>query len=117
MEGLKAGLGPDHHFTLTTAMNLASDLAALGRPRDARRLGEDTLPRLTALLGATHLHTLGCAANLALDILETGDEDAGKALHDETLRLFVATYGDNFPDTVVAARRDRLDPDFDPPAI
>lgn len=117
LRGLEAGLGPDHHFTLTTAMNLASDLAVLGDLREARRLGEDTLSRLTTLLGATHPHTLGCAANLALDIMATDDEYAGKQLQDETLRLFAATYGDNFPDLVVAARGDRLDPDFDPPAI
>ena len=36
LRGLTAELGPDHHFTLTVAMNLASDLAALGLPTDAR---------------------------------------------------------------------------------
>lgn len=117
LKGLDNGLGRDHHFTLSTAMNLASDLAVLGHSREARVLGEDTLPRLTTLLGGTHPHTLGCAANLALDIMATGDEDAGKELHGETLRLFADTYGNEFPDLVVAARGDRLDPDFDPPAI
>jgi tetratricopeptide (TPR) repeat protein len=117
LRGLDAGLGQDHHFTLTTAINLASDLAALGRFQEARALGEDILPRLRTLLGHTHPHTLGCEANLALDIMATGDEDAGKELQDETLRLFAGTYGDDFPDLVVAARNDRLDPDFDPPAI
>ena len=117
LKGLDAGLGRDHHFTLTTAMNLASDLAVLGHSREARVLGEDTLPRLTTLLGGTHPHTLGCAANLALDMMATGDEEAGKELQDKTLRLFADTYGNEFPDLVVAARGDRLDPDFDPPAI
>lgn len=117
LKGLDAGLGRDHHFTLTTAVNLASDLAVLGHPRDARSLGEDTLPRLRTLLGETHPHTLGCAANLALDIMATGDEDAGKELHDETMRRFAAAHGDDFPDAVVAAMGERLDPDFDPPAI
>jgi hypothetical protein len=96
----------------------------LGHPQEARRLGEDTLSRLTTLLGATHSHTLGCAANLALDLIATGDADEGKALQAETLRLLQDTYGPEFPDTLVVAERGkfdpargRLDPDFDPPAI
>ena len=117
LDGLTGGLGPDHHFTLTVAVNLASDTAVLGHPREARRIGEETLPRLTRLLGDTHVHTLVCAANLALDIAATGDEDAGKALRDKTLGLFAATYEPNFPDAVAAAEDRRLDPDFDPPAI
>ncbi|MBO0803755.1 MAG: tetratricopeptide repeat protein [Nocardiopsaceae bacterium] len=117
LAGLDAGLGRDHHFTLVTAINLASDLAVLGHPDEARRIGEDTHPRLASLLGATHSLTLGCAANLALDIMATGDEDTGKELRDETLRLFAEAHGDVFPDLMVAARGDRLDPDFDPPSI
>jgi hypothetical protein len=114
---LTAGLGEDHHFTLGVAMNLASDLAALGFPEDARRLGEDTWPRLSSLRGATHPHTLGCAVNLALDRIATGDEAAGESLMAEVLRLYEETQGPEFPDAVVAAAGKRLDLDFDPPAI
>jgi tetratricopeptide (TPR) repeat protein len=117
VNGLTAGLGKRHHYTLTAEMNLASDHAALGQPAKARALEEDTLPRLTELLGDTHAHTLGCAANLALDMIATGDEEAGKELQSWILAILKETYGEDSPDYGVAAKGDRLDPDFDPPPI
>ena len=117
LRGLTSALGPNHHFTLTAAMNLASDLAALARPAEACALGEDALERLTTLLGPAHSHTLGCAANLALDMMALGDEEAGKELRRRTLRLLADTYGEYSPDYMAAASSNRLDPDFDPPAI
>jgi tetratricopeptide (TPR) repeat protein len=117
LRGLTAGLGQDHHYTLTAAINLASDLAALDQLAEARTLGEDTLQRLTRQLGPDHAHTLGCAANVALDMIAEGDEEGGKALQDETLRQLADAYGDESPDYVAAANGNRLDPDFDPPAI
>jgi tetratricopeptide (TPR) repeat protein len=116
-QGLTAGLGPSHHYTLTAAVNLASDLAALKQMAEAHALGEDTLQRLTTLLGPAHAHTLGCAANLALDVMEAGDEEGGKELQDKTLLLLADTYGKASPDYEAAASGNRLDPDFDPPAI
>ena len=98
-------------------MNLASDLAALDQLAEARTLGEATLRRLTRQLGPAHAHTLGCAANVALDMIAAGDEEDGKELQDETLRQLARAYGDNSPDYVAAANGNRLDPDFDPPAI
>ena len=115
--GLTVGLGPSHHYTLTAATNLASDLAALDRMAEARAIGEDTLQKLTAQLGPAHAHTLGCAANLALDVIVAGDKEEGKELQAETLRLLADTYGEESPDYLVAASGNRLDPDFDPPAI
>lgn len=115
--GLTAGLGENHQYTLIAAMDLASDLAALGQLAEARSLGADTLQRLTTLLGPTHSHTLGCAVNLALDTIAVGDEEGGKELQGETLRLLAVTYGESSPDYEAAASGDRLDPDFDPPAI
>jgi hypothetical protein len=117
VQGLTARLGQDHHYTLTATMNLASDLAALEQLAEARAISEDTLQRLTALLGPTHAHTLGCAANLALDLIAAGDEEGGKELQRKTLRLLADTYGEGSPDCQAAANGDRLDPDFDPPAI
>jgi tetratricopeptide (TPR) repeat protein len=117
LRGLTTGLGQDHHYTLTTAVNLASDLAALDHLAEARTLGEVTLQRLTAQLGPAHAHTLGCAANLALDMIALGDEKVGKELQSKTLRLLAETYEEDSPDYVAAASGDRLDPDFDPPAI
>ena len=98
-------------------MNLASDFAVLGDPQEALRLGEDTLPRLSALLGVDHPHALGCASNLALDLMAAGDEGAGTSLRDQTLRRYQQTRGLDFPDTVLAAAGKRLDRDFDPPPI
>jgi tetratricopeptide (TPR) repeat protein len=115
--GLAAVLGEGHHYTLIAAMNLAGDLATLGRLAEARALGEATLPRLATQLGPTHAHTLGCAANLALDMIAMGDEERGRELQGETIRLFLDTYGEESPDYETAASGDRLDRDFDPPAI
>jgi tetratricopeptide (TPR) repeat protein len=117
LEGLTAGLTENHHYTLTAAMNLASDFVALEQLAQARAIGEDTLQRLTTLLGPTHAHTLGCAANLALDMMAAGDEEGGKELQDATLRLLADEYGTDSPDYEVAAGGRRLDPDFDPPAL
>jgi tetratricopeptide (TPR) repeat protein len=117
LDGLTAGLGPDHHFTLTVATNLASDLALLNLADDARHLSEDTWPRLISLLGADHWHTLDCQVNLAFDRIATGDRASGELLMADALRRFEETQGPAFPDTVAAAEGNRLDPDFDPPAI
>jgi hypothetical protein len=111
LDGLTPSLGPDHHYTLTVAMNLASDFAVLGNPREARRLGEDIWPRLSALLGDTHQHILGCAANLSLDIMASGGEEAGKSLREQTLKSLEEAQGRNFPDLVVATTGKRLDLD------
>jgi tetratricopeptide (TPR) repeat protein len=115
--GLSAGLGESHHYTLTTAVNLASDLAELKQVADARALGEVTLQRLAQQLGDAHAHTLGCAANLALDMIALGDEEDGRKLQGKTLQRLADSYGKESPDYLVVASGDRLDPDFDPPAI
>ncbi|HTR95196.1 MAG TPA: FxSxx-COOH system tetratricopeptide repeat protein [Trebonia sp.] len=117
LRGLTDALGQNHHYTLTAAMNLASDLAALDRLADARAMGEETLKRLSEQLGTIHAHTLGCAANLSLDMIALGDEKDGNELRSKTLRLLADTYRTDSPDYIAAASRDRLDPDFDPPAI
>jgi tetratricopeptide (TPR) repeat protein len=117
VRGLTARLGKDHHYTLTAAINQASDLAALGQLDGARALGEDAFGRLSDALGKDHAHTLGCAANLALDMIAMGDVAEGERLRLETLQRLKATYGEKSPDYVAAVARQRLDPDFDPPAL
>jgi Tetratricopeptide repeat/NB-ARC domain len=117
LDGLKAGLGEDHHYTLTVAMNLASDHAALDHLAEARAIGADTLSRLNTLLGPTHAHTLGCAVNLAIDMIAAGDEEGGKELQGQSLQLLAETYGTDSPDYEAATSGNRLDPDFDPPAV
>jgi hypothetical protein len=116
-QGLTASLGPSHHYTLTAAVNLASDHAALRQVAKARAIEEDTLQRMTMQLGPAHAHTLGCAANLALDMIALGDEEDGKELQSKTVQSLLDIYGEDSPDYVAAANGDRLDPDFDPPAI
>jgi hypothetical protein len=50
-------------------------------------------------------------------MIAAGDEEGGKELQGEAFRLLADTYGEKSPDYEAAARSDRLDPDFDPPAI
>ncbi|MFI8290170.1 tetratricopeptide repeat protein, partial [Streptomyces sp. NPDC085614] len=51
-------LGEDHPDTLSTASNLAIDLAALGQVEEARDLAADTLTRQRQVLGEDHPNTL-----------------------------------------------------------
>ena len=115
LAGLDARIGRDHHYSLTVAVNLASDLAALGLHQEARSLGEGTRRRLSTLLGPDHPLTLGCAVNLSLDLAATGDEDAAEAMLNEALASYRARLGPEHPDTLVAVEGKRLEPDFDPP--
>ena len=117
LDGLENSLTRDHHYTLTVATNLASDLSELGHVDEAVALGKDTYARLTALLGADHQATLGCATNLALDMIAAGDEPGGQAMRADTIARYRATLGDANADTAVAVASGRLDPDFDPPPI
>ena len=117
MAGLDGRLGRNHHYTLTVAVNLASDLADLGLATDARALGEGTLRRMRAVLGEDHPTALGCAVNLAVDRRATGDTDAAESLMADTMTRYAATLGLDHPDAVVAAEWRRLDLDFDPPPV
>jgi tetratricopeptide (TPR) repeat protein len=116
-EGLARRLGPDHDYTLQVAVNLASDLALLGDVEAACKRGQDTRERLIRLSGANDPLTLGCSANLALDLRAAGALAEADWLEQETLRLYAETLGPAHPDPVVAAARERLDFDFDPPPI
>lgn len=117
LAGLEEQIGAEHHYSLTVATNLASDLAALGEVAAARELGKTTLERLRRLLGPDHPMSLGCAANLVIDLRADGATDEADALHVATMNGYNRTLGPDHPDTKVAARRQRLDFDFDPPQI
>jgi tetratricopeptide (TPR) repeat protein len=54
LEGLENKLERDHHYSLTVAVNLATDLAALGDLKSAINLGRGTLRRLGVVLGEDH---------------------------------------------------------------
>jgi Tetratricopeptide repeat len=117
LAGLDAKLTRDHFFSLTLAVNLASDLATLGETRAARLLGEDSLARLTRLLGDEHFMTLSCAANLALDLADDGAGEEAEALSRTTISTCARVYGPNDPLTESAASGSRINVDFDPPPI
>ena len=68
-------LGQDHPNTLTSASNLAIDLANLGEYQAARELDEDTLARRRRVLGEDHLDTLTSASNLAADLHSLREAD------------------------------------------
>ncbi|GAT70633.1 cytochrome C [Planomonospora sphaerica] len=117
LEGFDRRLGRDHHFSLTCAINLASDLAAGGDNGTARALGEDTLTRLRGLLGADHPLTLAGAANLIVDLRAEGAADEADVLAADTFERYRSVLGDEHPDVQVAVAGERLDSDFDPPAL
>jgi hypothetical protein len=70
-------LGPDHPYTLTSANNLAANLAALGEVQAARDLDQDTLDRRRRVLGPDHPDTLTSANNLANDLRALGEAADG----------------------------------------
>jgi tetratricopeptide (TPR) repeat protein len=116
-DGLTRRLGPDNDYTLVVATNLASDLALLGDAETACKRGRDVRERLLRLSGPDDPLTLGCSANLALDLRAAGAVAEADELEHDTLRRYAVTLGTAHPDAVVAAARERLDFDFDPPPI
>ncbi|GAA2864025.1 hypothetical protein GCM10010517_23180 [Streptosporangium fragile] len=117
LDGFDSTLGREHHYSLTCAINLASDLAALGEVSSARRLGEKTLGQLRELLGVDHPLTLACANNLIVDLRAEGAGEEAGELETDTFERYRRVLGEEHPDTRVALRGERLDFDFDPPAV
>jgi len=114
LDGLMEKLGRDHDYSLTIALSLASDLAALGDARAAAELGEDTLTRLRTALGPDHPVTLGSAANLALDLEAVGEKDRAAQLAADAQESLRRLLGEDHPDAKAAAFGRRLEFDFDP---
>ncbi|WP_433361187.1 FxSxx-COOH system tetratricopeptide repeat protein [Streptosporangium sp. CA-115845] len=117
LEGFDRTLGREHHYSLTCAINLASDFAAQGDAPSARRLGQETLAQLRELLGVDHPLTLACANNLVIDLRAEGAFEEAQALEADTFERYQRVLGNEHPDTRVAMRGERLDFDFDPPAL
>ncbi|GAA4207414.1 hypothetical protein GCM10022252_71030 [Streptosporangium oxazolinicum] len=117
LEGFDRTLGREHHYSLTCAINLASDLAARGETSQAGRLGEETLAQLRELLGVDHPLTLACANNLVVDLRVRGALAEAERLEADTFERYRRVLGEDHPDTAVALRGERLDFDFDPPAL
>ncbi|GAA1016830.1 hypothetical protein Aple_042830 [Acrocarpospora pleiomorpha] len=117
VDALVQRLGWPHDYTLTCAINLQSDLAALGETEEAVRFGREILGRLHALFGKDYFMSLACAANLSLDLRAVGAEEEAEAMLQDTLARYRAQDGENHPDAELAARRVRVDCDFDPQPI
>ena len=115
-EGLLATVGPEHHYTLVGATNLATAHAELGDASAARQVGLETLPRLVALLGEAHPHTLGCALNLRLDQQLLGDPDA-EAVRAAELSRFEAVLGQEHHDVDTARAGGRISSVVEPPSV
>ncbi|WP_344742988.1 tetratricopeptide repeat protein, partial [Streptosporangium vulgare] len=115
--GLIAKVSRDHHYSLSCAVSLQSDLAALGESDEASRLGEDTLGRLRSLLGENHFLSLACAGNLALDLRAAGAEKEAEILYADTMRRYERPLEIGHPDARDASEGRRIDCDFDPPPI
>lgn len=114
---LENRLGRNHHYSLNVAINLASDLAALGDLEGARALGADTLERVRSALGEEHPVALGCAANLIADLRALGEDAEATALAATTFPLYEQVLYPDHPDVRTAKAGRHLDFDFDPPLI
>jgi hypothetical protein len=115
--GLTDKLGRDHHYSLNVAINLASDLAALGDLEGARTLGVDTHQRARSVLGTEHPVALGCAANLVADLRALGEDEEATTLAEATFPVYERVLYPDHPDVRTAKDGRHLDFDFDPPLI
>ena len=68
----KTRLGPDHHETLATMINLANLYESFGRHADALKLREETLGIQKTKLGPGQPDTLTSMHNLAIGYLAAG---------------------------------------------
>ena len=108
-------LGEDHPSTITMAINLASDLFALGEVTAAHELDVATTERAERLWGADHLTTLAVKANLAQDLRALGREDESNALRTEVVSKTSARLGTAHPAVREFANPDlRANCDIDP---
>jgi Tetratricopeptide repeat/Domain of unknown function (DUF4062)/NB-ARC domain len=96
-------LGDDNPATLASAVNLASDLSALGDFEQARQLDEDTLARSRRVRGDDHPGTLVSAGNLAIDLRALGEYEQARQLDQDTLARSRRVLGDDHPDTLISA--------------
>ncbi|MFG2090096.1 tetratricopeptide repeat protein [Spirillospora sp. NPDC048824] len=95
-------LGPTHPHTLITAGNLAADLRAKGRFREALALDRRTYEQAATPWGEDHPRTLMVAHNLALDYRLTGDWGSAYRYDEQTLERRRASpeLGENHPYTL-----------------
>jgi hypothetical protein len=117
LAGMRASptLGPDHPYTICTAINLSNDLAVARDHRAAARLLEETRSKALVVLGDKHPEALACLANLALDLHAIGEVDAARALRDDTLIRLRQLFDNDHPDIDDMIHGRRLYCVVDPP--
>jgi hypothetical protein len=93
--------GPDHEDTLQCLIDLAGSYQIAGRPQEAVRRQEETLPLLKAKLGLDHPKTLRGIANLAVYYAGVGRNAESLALHEEAFALLKAKHGPTHADTLM----------------
>ena len=102
-------LGHDDHFTLRAAIMLATALQEMGQLSEARRLHEDTLPRLRRAFGDDAPVTLTSANNLSNTLRALGESRAARELNEDTLARRRRVLGENHPDTLTSASNLAID--------
>ncbi|MBT2209043.1 MULTISPECIES: FxSxx-COOH system tetratricopeptide repeat protein [Actinomadura] len=93
-------LGPAHPHTLITAGNLAADLRAMGRFREALDLDIRTYEQAPGPWGEEHPRTLMVAHNLAIDYRLNGDPASAFRFDTDNLNQRRAVLGDDHPYTL-----------------
>ncbi|WP_433148587.1 FxSxx-COOH system tetratricopeptide repeat protein [Actinomadura nitritigenes] len=95
-------IGPAHPHTLITAGNLAADLRAMGKFREALERDLLTYEKAAVPWGEDHPRTLMIAHNLAVDYRLTGDPESARRYDAETLaqRRTSPALGENHPYTL-----------------
>jgi tetratricopeptide (TPR) repeat protein len=103
---LRKAVGPNHPYTLATAVNLAICMADDGDYEAALASLNQTATELADVLGADHPDTIGCEANTAL-LSEQLRMPGFEALLENALERLVLRLGRNHP-SVDTLRQGRL---------
>jgi serine/threonine protein kinase/tetratricopeptide (TPR) repeat protein len=99
-EEYEAGLGPDHHDTLSARHRLGSAYQSAGRIDEAIRMCEETLKRCESKLAADDADLLNARNNLATAYRLAGRYADAIRLHEQVLQLREKKLGSDHPDTL-----------------
>jgi tetratricopeptide (TPR) repeat protein len=101
--------GPDNHYVLWAASNLAQSYRALGRHQEAYDVDVDTFARSRRIFGEDHSNTLASANNLADDLTRLRRHQEAYDLDFETLERRRRLCSEDHPDTLRAANNLAVD--------
>ena len=90
-------LGPDHYWTLRTAVDASIALRRAGKYEDALELIEDTSERCLRLFGPDNPDTLAAAMSHANLLRAMGRIDTAFELAQETTERYPRVYGEDHP--------------------